>query len=222
MENIKNTFAATPTEAPAIRRSGDDPAGTDSASDFAEAPRGQSPEAVDDGLARFRVKIRGEMREVGLADVLQGYARLEDYKAATEELARQQKTLNAYQAALPVSPSTISPGSGDSSDAGEARQSVDSEFNDDEKRYLQALGYRVEEFAIEVGERERALLRDALHYRRYLADREGSVRAAASRAQAQAQRLKDARQHMAVLKKRALQGGLDEQADFFLATFRQE
>lgn len=48
----------------------------------------------------YRVKVRGEEREVPLRELLNGYSRTEDYRAKTAELAEQRRALEAKQAEI--------------------------------------------------------------------------------------------------------------------------
>lgn len=58
-----------------------------------------TPETPDDE-PKYKVKVRGEEREVKLDELLNGYSRTEDYKAKTTEVAEQRKALEAEKAKI--------------------------------------------------------------------------------------------------------------------------
>lgn len=59
------------------------------ATDAAEQPEGEAAPLP----ATVKVKVNGEDREVPLDEALKGYSRTEDYKAKTEQLAAERRTL---------------------------------------------------------------------------------------------------------------------------------
>lgn len=60
----------------------------------------KDPDPQEEEQPRYRVKVRGEEREVPLRELLDGYSRTEDYKAKTAEVAEQRRALEATQAEI--------------------------------------------------------------------------------------------------------------------------
>jgi hypothetical protein len=65
----------------------------------AETKETPEPKAEEETPApKYKVKVRGEEREVQLDELLNGYSRTEDYKAKTAELADQRRAIEAEKA----------------------------------------------------------------------------------------------------------------------------
>lgn len=63
-------------------------------------PQATEPAQQAEEPPRYRVKVRGEEREVPLPELLSGYSRTEDYKAKTAEIAREREAVAAKEAEL--------------------------------------------------------------------------------------------------------------------------
>lgn len=86
---------ATPTNdaEPATEESQAAPDGEQSTEEAEGKDPGQQAETTPEPT--YRVKVRGEDREVPLSELLNGYSRTEDYKAKTAEVAEQRKAIEA-------------------------------------------------------------------------------------------------------------------------------
>jgi hypothetical protein len=89
-----DTAAPSVSEPPAEAPASADPTPGDQSQEPAPEPEPEPPPQT------FRVKVRGEEREVTLDELRNGYSRTEDYKAKTAEVAEQRRALERDKAEL--------------------------------------------------------------------------------------------------------------------------